>query len=187
MVADILCSFEIISKFSGRKFRTHHDIVGDAPLTIPSEIEFTFADGRTQRSSKSLAPDALFSIDTTYFAIEADRMHEPLRRSTLNQTSYLRKFLQYRDVLLKRTYQSQWAIPSLLVLNITINGEHCRNMIALRRELGDTSRSMLFKAIPSLGSFERAPRPLLYLLEEPWERVGHAPLVLSKTMNGGDV
>jgi hypothetical protein len=46
-------------------------------------------------------------VGDTYYAIEADRGTEPIERSNLNQTSYLRKFLQYAHVLKGGTYKTE--------------------------------------------------------------------------------
>jgi hypothetical protein len=56
--------------------------------------------------------------------------------------------------------------------------EHCENVKACRQELGGKPRSQLFKAIPILGSRETHPEPLINLLDDAWERVGHEPLVI---------
>jgi hypothetical protein len=41
----------------------------------------------------------------------------------------------------------------------------------------------LFKAEPSLGSFERAPQPALSLLSSGWDRVGNPPFFINSTEN----
>jgi len=113
--------------------------------------------------------------------LEADRGNEPVRRSNLHQSSYLRKLLQYQAAFKARAYQTEWAIPSLLVLNVGTSREHVQTILELLGEIGQP-RSMLFRAIPTLGSFEKHPKPLLTLLDDVWQRVGHAPLTIQSTL-----
>ncbi len=44
-------------------------------------------------------------------------------------------------------------------------------------------RAFLFKAEPSLGSFERAPQPALSLFTTGWDRVGNPPFFINSTEN----
>jgi hypothetical protein len=82
----------------------------------------------------------------------------------------------------KRSYQTEWNLPSLLVLNVFTNKEHCENVKACRAEIGGTPRSMLFKAIPILGSWDKHPEPLINLLDDAWHRVGHDALHINQTL-----
>jgi hypothetical protein len=111
LIDDIVMSFEIACRQQGLPFTDQYEILGDQPLELPCHISFTFpSSGKTHTSDKDLCPDALFAIGETYFALEADRGTEPIERSNLNQTSYLRKFLQYADVLKTGRYKTAWQI-----------------------------------------------------------------------------
>lgn len=157
------------------------------PVELPAAISYTFDRGATRHATKSLIPDAVFGIEYKdvgyrFFALEADRNHEPVFRNNLEQTSYLRKFLQYQAIFKDAAYKTTWGVPNLLVLNVTINAEHCRNIIRLFSELteGKGAGYFLFKTTPSLGSYERAPKPDADMLAGPWERLGHPPIDISK-------
>jgi hypothetical protein len=174
MVSDIMLSVETWCRNTGRSF-THRPI---EDLKLPCSISHSI-NGQVHRCDRGYVPDELFAIDGLHFALEADQHNEPVHRSNLTQTSYLRKLLQIKEVFAKKTYQTVWGIPSLFVLNITVSDEHCRNILQyMEQTLGGKSRSLLFKSYPILGSRRSYPNPLLSLLTDPWERVGHPPLTL---------
>src|SRR5208282_1309002 len=112
LVDDILLSIEAACKRSGFAFRDQHHVLQGAACELPCKISYTFKSGRTDHSEKALAPDALFAINNTYFVLEADRNNEPIARNNLNETSYLRKLLQYQDVFRNHTYKTHWDIPN---------------------------------------------------------------------------
>jgi hypothetical protein len=181
-IDDILLSFEIACKERGILFRDQFEILGDRPAELPCNISFTFpSTGKTHTSDKALAPDALFAIGDTYFALEADRGTEPIERSNLNQTSYLRKFLQYRDVLKGRTYKAVWDIPNLMVLHISARQERTdRLKDFLANGLRGKSESQCFRSAPTLASTAKSPMPLKTLLTDPYDRVGHPPYIIGE-------
>ena len=117
----------------------------------------------------------MFAIGDTYFALEADRGTEPIERSNLNQTSYLRKFLQYAHVLKGGTYKTEWGISKLMVLHLSTRQERTEALMAFMTALGAKSQSQCFKSVPSLASTAKAPMPLISLLTDPYDRVGHPP------------
>jgi hypothetical protein len=178
MVSDIVSSFEISARYAGLPFKIKSEIIGERPLSLPTSISYTFPWGKTETCTKSIEPDALFSVGNAHFLLEADRSTETIKPSNLRQSSFLRKLLQYKDVFDTRRYQTEWGLPSVLVLNVFTSKEHCENVKACRAELGGKPRSQLFKAIPILGSWEKHPEPLVNLLDDAWERVGHKPLVI---------
>jgi hypothetical protein len=147
--------------------------------------------GQLHHSDKALMPDALFGIEydgrARLFALECDRDNEPLERSNLNQTSYLRKLLQYRQVFKDRTYSTHWNLPNLLVLNLTTSDLHMRKIMALAAELfeGGSSNFLLFKTIPSLGDFAPPEKPTGRLLTEPWLRPGRPAFRIDQPTEGG--
>jgi hypothetical protein len=178
MVADIVMSFEIACERRGLTFRHRKDIIGDAPFQFRTSISHQFST-RTEHYEGALQPDELFAINKTYFVLEADRHNEPITRPTLNTSSYLRKILQYRDVLKSGSYKE--LIPNMMVLNVTTSQAHARNIISfIYDDLDMTSKSLLFEGIEILGSREKYPEPLIHLLDKPIDRVGHPPFIISK-------
>jgi hypothetical protein len=161
------------------------------PLAVPVAVSFTCPRTKcTHRSDKPLIPDALFGIEYTangrklyrFFALEADRNTEPGARGNLEQSSYLRKMLQYREVIAQSIYRMRWGIPNLLVLNITINNRHMQNLMKLGEEMtaGKGSAYLLFKTMPSRASLEKAPVPMSQMLTEAWQRIGAGPFTISQ-------
>jgi hypothetical protein len=154
------------------------------PFSIPVAITYTCPKTKaTERSDKPLIPDALFGIEYSsdgkksyrFFAVEADRNSEPIFRGNLHQSSYLRKILQYQGIAARKAYQSHFGLPNLLVLNVTTNEQHMRNIVQFVSEIteGKGSAHLLFKTMPTLASLEKAPPPTPHILTIPWQRAGH--------------
>jgi len=178
MVADIVMSFEIACKARGLHFRHRTDIIGTRPLQFPSSICHQFSK-HMEHYDGALQPDELFAINNTYFVLEADRQHEPITRPTLNTSSYLRKILQYRAVLKSGSYKD--LIPNMMVINITTSPAHAKNIQSfMLDELRMSSSALLFKGVEILGSRDSYPQPLIHLLDEPFQRVGHPDFIISK-------
>ena len=129
-------------------------------------------------------PDGLFGLEYAvggkksyrFFALEADRATMPVFRSSLGQTSYLKKMLAYREIIARQIHKSHLGIPNLLVLTVTTNERHMAEIMKLLCELTGSSAAFLFKTIGALGSFDQAPTPAPQILLEPWLRVGFPPM-----------
>jgi len=196
MICDILASIEIGIRADNKlRLISWQEILASPkmpeatrtavnPFAIPVSVTYTCPGTKaTDRSDKPLIPDALFGIEYSsddkksyrFFAIEADRNSEPVFRGNLHQTSYLRKILQYREIASRKTHQTHFGLPNLLVLNVTTNEQHMQNIMRFVKEItdGKGSTHLLFKTMPSLASLEKAPPPTPYILTEPWQRAGH--------------
>lgn len=181
MVTDIVLSFELACKHTGLHFQHRKDLVGDQSLVFDTTISHTYKNGRTETYEGRLQPDDLFAINGMYFVLEADRHNEPISRLTFQTSSYLRKILQYRDLMKRELYKSLF--PNLLIINISTSEQHARNVMKfMQDELSLNSRSMLFKGLPVLGSHETYPEPMLDILDIPFERAGHPPFVVSNEL-----
>jgi hypothetical protein len=197
MICDIIASIEIGVRADPKlRFVSWQEILENPkmpertrisanPLAIPASVSYTCPRTKnTSRYDQPLIPDALFGIEYTakgqkgyrFFALEADRNTEPASRGTLQQSSYLRKILQYREIAARGTYMTHWGLPNLLVLNVTTNEQHMKNVMHIIEELSDGKGStyLLFKTMPSLASVERAPLPTPDMLTSAWPRIGHA-------------
>ncbi len=173
---DILLSIEIACNKAGLAFRDREEVLRGKPFVLPTKIENT-----------SIEPDAIFAIEDTYFVLEADRGTEPIERPSLKQSSYYRKMLQYRDVMQNQTHKKEWGIPNLKVLNITTKPERVNNLMEILEREGMTPLSMCFKAYPSLASTLKSPKPLLSILADPMQRVGHPDFHMGlEVLNGYD-
>jgi hypothetical protein len=185
MIDDILLSIEAHCRRHDLTFTDEHDILQGQTRELPTRISYTFEDGHTEEREIAIEPDALFAINGRYFALEADRVHEPIRAETLKRTSYFRKILQYRDVFKNRTYERVWRIPGLTVLNVTINPRHAQNIADYMRDgLKYKASWMLFGAIPELASTRHAPTPNLPLFGD-WQRVGYPPFNMQEELTNG--
>lgn len=201
-ICHAVASIEAAAKASGLRFLTCTEILARAPkatqearqpFAIPVSISHAFPGGKVHRSDLPVIPDAVFALqypNGTYrcFALEIDRATMPLTRSNLDETSYLRKLLQYREVLSRGAYKAHFGMTEtpMLLLTVTTNLRHLEGIKALLQNLAGENRwkrAFLFKAEPSLGSFERAPQPALSLLTTGWDRVGNPPLFINSTEN----
>ena len=202
MICDILAAIELgtlttdaLAFVSWRDILAkapQHTRCSDNPFRIPvPAISYTDPTTGRVRSARNfhLVPDGLFGLSYLqdrrasyrFFALEADRNTVPVRRANLGQTSYLKKLLAYRTINAKRIHETHLGIPNLMVLTVTSNETHMRNIMSVLDELTDGrgSASFLFKTHPTLQSFDRAPSPAPAMLSEPWERVGHARFDIS--------
>ncbi len=110
-----------------------------------------------------------------FFALEADRSTQPVVRSDLHQSSYLRKILAYRKIAMQNIHKSHLGLPNLLILTVTTNEHHMANIMSLVKELAHEGKSklFLFKTMSSVGDFKKAPEPTAHLLADAWQRVGY--------------
>lgn len=199
MVCDILASIEIgIRERPELRFISGQEILANAPratqqarapFDIPVSISHRFARS-VETCNKALAPDALFGIEyprgekrnVRFFALEADRDNEPVTRNNLEQTSFLRKLLQYQRVLASKTYQSHLGLPNLHVLTVTTSEGNQKRIMELLSELTDGKGHafMLFRTMPSLASHGHAPPPTPFILDTPWQRAGHPDFYIDR-------
>ncbi len=196
MICDIISSIEIGTRaYPTLRYISWEEILRNPkmpagtrdsrnPLGVAVSVSYTCP--RTKNTywwDKPLIPDGVFGIEYAsngekgyrFFALEADRNSEPIVRGNLGQTSCLRKILQYREIVTRSMYKTQWGIPNLLVLTATINEQHTKNVETLIDELTDGKGCayLLFKTMPSLASLERAPLAAADMLTCAWRRAGN--------------
>jgi hypothetical protein len=160
MISDLVASVEIGCMWRGLPFTTRWDILGQKPFHLSS-------------ASGNVRPDELFSINGTHFALEADRGTET------NIKRWGEKIDKYTDVLKNRTYQTEWGIQSLIILNTFISTAKADNVRTYISDiLGRKSRSLCFRGMKILGSHDIAPKPILSILDDLWHRAGHEPLTI---------
>ena len=199
MICDCMASVELgVRQDQSLRFISWQEIIAkspestrklDNPFAIPVSVSHKFPrTGVAQRADIKIVPDGLFGLEYTrdgsrayrFFALEADRNTQPVTRSDLRQTSYLRKILAYRQISAQNIHKSHLGLPNLFVLTVTTNESHMTNIMSLVRELAHEgkSRMFLFKTMSSLGNFEKAPEPTAHLLTDPWQRVGVEPFFI---------
>ncbi|MBX3512050.1 MAG: replication-relaxation family protein [Xanthobacteraceae bacterium] len=202
MICHVVAAIEVAAIRTGARFIPCSEILQRAPRTtqnarqpfaIPVSISHLSPNGRVQRLDMPVVPDAVFGLqypNKTFrcFALEIDRNTMPLTRANLNETSYLRKLLQYRELISRGVYKMHFGLTEtpMLLLTITTNAKHLEGIKSLLRELAGEKqwkRAFLFKAEPSLGSFVRAAKPLFSLFDTGWDRVGNPPFFINRTEN----
>jgi hypothetical protein len=160
MISDVVASIEIGCMWRALPFNTRWDVLQNKPFHLSS------AHGHVR-------PDELFSINGTYFVLEADRGTET------NIKRWGEKIDKYGDGLKARTYQTEWGIQSLIILNMFISTAKAENVRTYVSDtLGKKSRSLCFRGMKSLGSHDIAPKPIPSILDDLWHRAGHEPLTI---------
>ena len=96
-----------------------------------------------------LLPDYVFALilpdgRRRPYAVECDRGTMPVERSTLGQSSMLRKFLAYEGVRKQGIHTSRFGWKNFRVLIIPTNKERANNMCALLRRTPTAADSPLF-------------------------------------------
>lgn len=184
MICEILASIELGARQTpGLRFIPFPEILTYAPQATKAKANpLAIPIGIT---GATLVPDALFGLayegtsPATYrfFALEADRATMPVFRSSRTQTSYGRKLAAYREGLANGTIRSWFGLPNLLVLTVSVNEQHLRNIMAARDKAigGSGSPVLLFKTLSPPDGYQAMSIPTPALLTTPWARVGHAP------------
>jgi hypothetical protein len=201
MICDIISSVEIgVRADPTLRFISWPEILAktpeatqrsEKPFEVPVSVSYTCPrTGQTHHCDRPLVPDAIFGIEYTkngqksyrFFVLEADRNSEPVFRGNLDQTSYLRKILQYREIAARSLYESRWGLPNFLVLNVTTNPQHMTNILSSVKEVsgGKGSTFLLFKTMPSLSSLGKAPPPTPDMLTAAWQRAGHSDFYINQ-------
>jgi len=128
-----------------------------------------------------LVPDGVFGIEYQqgdarayrFFALEADRGTMPVSRSRPGQTSYLAKLAAYDEIVGRQVHKMYWGIPNLIVLTVTTNAARLSDMLG--KLSGTASAAFLFKA----ATERELVRPMRELVTEPWQRAGHAAMLIA--------
>jgi len=175
MNACVGASFEI----AGRGLGLTYIHVDDILARLCSSLEIQNGDGR-------LIPDALFGLrylngSYRFFWVEVDRNTESMESTTHKKKTWTKTFEVILDLLEARTYKDHWGVPTLLILIITTNETHKRNLIALLDKITNSKHKerFLFKTKQEFGINWTIP-PIMYdLLTEPWTRTG-TPFDISK-------
>jgi hypothetical protein len=192
MAACITSSIELACRDAGLTFASSDELLKRAP-TGELKVPLTIAHGG-HVSNTPLIPDAYFGIrygdqGVRTFLLEADRENEPITRSNLDQTSYLRKILQYQKLLTRPArdkpapYHEHFGLKSgMLVLTVTTSYAHMEHILAKVVELigGRGSPFLLFKVCPNFADRRIVPPVLSELLTTPWRRARHADIDISK-------
>jgi len=107
--------------------------------------------------------------------VEADTGTEPVATTNFERTSIFSKFMAYLAIEEAETYRSHFGFPIFFVPFVTTNEARMRTMMAELERItrGRGSKTLMFKVADRES-------PAGYLFSDPWFRVGHDPVILSK-------
>lgn len=174
------------------RFISWPDILRKAPHTTraakaPFTMRFPMQSPAFKRELEArVTPDAVFGLEYIkdgkssyrFFAVEADRATEPIRRSDLYGSSYHKKIEQYRELVKREVHRSHLGVPNLLVLTVTTSERHRDNLVAFVEERHGASKLLLFKH--AVESLEQSLPPTGHILTTPWLRPGCDPFDIGK-------
>jgi len=170
MGACVGASLELTLK---EKYISRHAILSkhDKPMELPLS---NFSD------RKALVPDELMGVNYggsyRFFAIEIDRNTESIERKKAGQNTFAKKLENYLDVMRNRTYKDVWGIPNLMVMTVTTNVTHMKNIMAHLKQLDPKlAERFIFRALPNFGANWTIP-PVLDMSQ--WE--GTTPFDITK-------
>ena len=192
MVSCITASFQLaVQAYPNLRYVSRAEIMSRATnktLAIPCAISHRFPSG-VEFYDNVLVPDGLFGIeyDTAgektylFFLLEADRHKEPVRRQGFTTTSYLRKTLQYREVVGRGLYKHHFGMKAgMLVLNVTTNREHEHEIRTMVEQVVGKNPYMLFATVEHFEGYLDVPPVLYDLFEKGWRRVGYADYLIPR-------
>jgi len=200
MVCEILASIELATRhYPGLRFIPWPEIIAKAPeatrasenpFQIPVPIGVLPGSSLSCGTTTYVVPDALFGLEYQtenkrsfrFFAVEADRASMPIVRNNLRQTSFRKKVLAYRGLAESGIDKAHFGLPNLLVLTVTTNASHMKNIMSLIRELAHEGKSklFLFKSVSCGEGFNVASVLTPKLLTTGWERVGYEPFFINQ-------
>lgn len=176
MASDIMIDIEIGARKAGVAFQNHLDILSCAPSSTraqnrPLKIPVTLSGERT-----FIEPDALFSINSHVFALEADKGTESVA------TTIRQKILAYREIVAAGVIDDYLGVDNLKVLFATTSQKRMRNVMSELERIARNGKSTMFgfRAEESFGDFLKAPSPTGRLFDAPWARVGHPDFNLAE-------
>jgi hypothetical protein len=107
--------------------------------------------------------------------IEADNGTEPIAVSNFDRTSIFSKFMAYLAIEANETYRTHFGFPIFFVPFVTTSAARMGSMMEELARItgGRGSKTLIFKVASREGAAG-------YLFDEPWERVGYDPIILSK-------
>jgi hypothetical protein len=157
-VAEVMVAFEVACRDTeGVEFIRPYEILAAAPeatrrLRLPFRWQVEVIE-RDKLHRLGAEPDRVFGLRfagapehrrLAYFFLEADRGTMPVVRRGLDQTSFRRKLLGYRETWRQGLHRRHLGIPNFRVLTVTTNEERMRHLAAACRSIPDGQRLFLF-------------------------------------------
>src|ERR1700674_4655860 len=164
-VAEVMVAFEVACRDTeGVEFIRPEEILATAPeatrrLRLPFRCQVEVSEaGKLHRLG--VEPDRVFGLSFTgapehrrlaYFFLEADRGTMPVVRQGLDQTSFRRKLLGYRETWRQGLHRRHLGIPNFRGLPVRASEDRRRPLVAACRSLGGGQRLFLFADRESFG------------------------------------
>jgi DNA-binding Lrp family transcriptional regulator len=157
-VAEVMVAFEVACHDTeGAQFIRPEEILAGAPeatrrLRLPFRWQVEVSEGE-KLHQLGVEPDRIFGLSfaaapeqrrLAYFFLEADRGTMPVMRQRLEQTSFRRKLLGYRETWRQELHRTHLGLPNFRVLTVTTNQERMRHLVTACRSLGTGGRLFLF-------------------------------------------
>ena len=175
MASQIAIDIEIGARKAGVPFKSHLDILADAPHSTrlqkkPLKIPVTLNGVHT-----FVEPDALFCVNGRNFALEADRGTESIR------AVIVAKILAYREIVATGVIDDYLGVDNLRVLFATTSRKRMHNVMSELASIARGGKSTMFgfRVDDTFDDFLKSPIPNGDLISAPWERVGHPDLILA--------
>jgi DNA-binding Lrp family transcriptional regulator len=157
-VAEVMVAFEVACRDTeGVEFIRPEEILAAAPeatrrLRLPFRWKVEVSEAG-KLHQLGVEPDRVFGLSfgcapegrqRAYFFLEADRGTMPVMRQGLEQTSFRRKLLGYRETWRQGLQGTHLGIPNFRVLTVTTSEERIRHLVTACRSLGSGGRLFLF-------------------------------------------
>jgi DNA-binding Lrp family transcriptional regulator len=157
-VAEVMVAFEVACRGTeGVTLIQPEEVLAGAPeatrrLRLPFRWQVEVQEGG-KLHRLGVEPDRVFGLRfagapehqrNAYFFLEADRGTMPVSRKRLDQTSFRRKLLGYRETWRQGLHRMHLGIPNFRVLTVTTSEERMRHLVAACRSLGSGRRLFLF-------------------------------------------
>jgi hypothetical protein len=193
MTCEVLSSIELgVRSRSDLRLVSWQEILAKAPEATqrspaPFRIPVLASDTAHSSCDGAVVPDALFGLEYKtagksvyrFFALETDRGTMPVVRSNRAQSSYLKKMIAYREMVVRQIHKSHLGLPNLLVLTVTTNAAHMKRIMQQVNEHIGAHAGLLFLPFDTEGAAAMVRSPSMEFLITPWQRVGWPPLCLA--------
>src|SRR5665213_1691667 len=173
-VSEIVLDIEIGARTKGANFRSHLDILRDAPEATraakrPLQIPLTLNGERT-----FVEPDALFAIDKEVYALEVDRGTESIR------TIIAQKIIAYREIVAACVIDEWLGIDKLTVLFAVPNEIRMKNIMRELEQIARNGKSAMFgfMVVQEFGSNSTGVLSGGEVAERAWLRLGLDPFTM---------
>lgn len=175
MASDIAIDIEIGARARAIPFKSHIEILQQAPAPTRSEKKPLKIPVTVNGQRTFVEPDAMFGIGKRNYALEADKGTESIKAVIVP------KIVAYREIVAAAIIDDHLGIDNLTVLFATTSEMRMRNIMDELASIARNGKSTMFafRAETLFGDFLRTPAPTGRLATAPWRRVGHDDLILA--------